>query len=639
MKLNVFRLVVALLLTGAVAVAGQTPQPASPPPEQPGVTFRAEVNYVEVDARVVDAQGKFVSGLTQADFQVFEDGKPQQVTVFSLVNLPVERAPRPLFADKPIEPDVQNNVSGYNGRVYLIVLDDVHTQALRSQRVRMAARQFIERNMGANDVAALVHTSGKTQAAQEFTTNKRLLLSAVDKFMGEKLRSSTMNRIDEEARTRGLRQSGDTIDDPDTAERGLKARNTLEAMKNFADIMAGVRGRKKALVYFSEGIDYNVYDPFQRDTTTLLDAQRDLIAAATRANVAIYGIDVRGLGAGADDAIEIQSFPDDPTLGLNSTALQNEVRLGQDMLRAVSEDTGGFATVNNNDITGAMNRLVEENSSYYVLGYYAGNTRRDGRFRRLEVRVNQPGLTVSARKGYYAPRGRAPETTLAGPKDASAELREALSSPVPVAGLPLATTASVFKGPDNKGSVVISTMIGGRDLPLIEKEGAFRNDLEVACTRDRFEREVVPGRAQHGEPHAQARVRGADSRRRVPYHLHAGAARRALSGSSRRSRGELTTRGARHVRPRGPGLRQGYAGDQRHRTDVHGQQPHHDGATKGRSVAEDVAGADDDLPRLRPERRDCDVCRSVRLRSGPCPQGRNSSDDECGGWTVGVSGS
>ncbi len=77
---------------------------------------------------MVDAQGKFVTGLTQADFQVFEDGKPQQVTVFSLVNLPVERAPRPLFADKPIEPDVQNNVSGYNGRVYLIVLDDVHTR-------------------------------------------------------------------------------------------------------------------------------------------------------------------------------------------------------------------------------------------------------------------------------------------------------------------------------------------------------------------------------------------------------------------------------------------------------------------------------------------------------------------------------
>jgi hypothetical protein len=257
--------------------------------------------------------------------------------------------------------------------------------------------------------------------------------------------------------------------------------------------MAGVRGRKKALIYFSEGVDYDVNNPFLRDTTTLLDAQRDLIAAATRANVAIYGIDARGLGAGLDDLIEVQSFPEDQSLGLNSSAMQTETRLGQDMLRVVSDETGGFATVNTNDINGAMNRIVEENSSYYVLGYYAGNTRRDGRFRKIEVRVNQPGLTVRARKGYYAPRGRAPETTLAGPNDASAELREAISSPVPVAGLPLAITASVFKGPDNKGSVVISTLIGGRDLPLVEKDGIFRNDLEVAVLAIDGKGKTIPG--------------------------------------------------------------------------------------------------------------------------------------------------
>ena len=107
-------------------------------------------------------------------------------------------------------------------------------------------------------------------------------------------------------------------------------------------------------------------------------------------------------------AIEIQSFPDDPTLGLDSTALHNEVRLGQDSLRVLSDETGGFAVVNTNDISGAFQRLVEENSSYYVLGYYPANERRDGRFRKIEVRVNKPGLTVRARRGYVAPRGRAP---------------------------------------------------------------------------------------------------------------------------------------------------------------------------------------------------------------------------------------
>ncbi|HXG87986.1 MAG TPA: VWA domain-containing protein [Vicinamibacterales bacterium] len=481
MRTNIVSLALTSLLTATVGLAQQAPPQPAPDPGQPGVTFRAEVNYVEVDARVVDAQGNFVSGLQQGDFQILEDGKPQPISVFSLVNLPVERAARPLFASKPIEPDVQTNISGINGRVYLIVLDDLHTHPLRGARVKQAARQFIERYLSVNDVAAVVHTSGRTDGAQEFTGNPRLLLHAVDKFMGRKLRSALLGRLDQEQRSRDTRQPGDRIDDPDAAERGHHARNTFDSIKGFADLMAGVRGRRKALVYFSEGVDYDITDPFTNtDATTVMDASRDAIAAATRANVAIYGIDVRGLGAGADDAMEVQSFPQDPTLGLDSSAQSREVRMGQDSLRVLADQTGGFAAVNTNDIGGAFHRLVDENSAYYVLGYYPANERRDGRFRKLEVRVNQPGLQVRARRGYVAPRGRVQDTKLAGPNAASAELREAMSSPVPLGGLPLATTASVFKGPDKNGSVVISTLIGGRDLSLIEKDGTFRNDVEIA---------------------------------------------------------------------------------------------------------------------------------------------------------------
>jgi len=218
MKQNIFGLVLVTILATSATRAEQS---ASAPPQapdataQPGVTFRAEVNYVEVDARVVDAEGNFVSGLTQTDFQILEDGKPQQVTVFSLINLPVERTVRPLFANRPIEPDVQTNQSGYNGRVYLIVLDDMHTAALRSSRVKAAAKQFVQRYLGANDVAAIVHTSGRADAAQEFTSNPRLLVNAIDKFMGRKLRSSLLNRIEEESRTRGTRDANDRINDPD----------------------------------------------------------------------------------------------------------------------------------------------------------------------------------------------------------------------------------------------------------------------------------------------------------------------------------------------------------------------------------------------------------------------------------------
>jgi VWFA-related protein len=480
---NILRTGLIMILAGGVAVAGQNAGQQTAPPDttqQPGVTFRAEVNYVEVDARVVDAQGNFIDGLSQSDFQVFEDGKPQQISVFSLVNIPVERGQRPLFASRPIEPDVTTNASGYSGRVYVIVLDDTHTHPLRASRVKLAARQFVERHMGVNDIAAVVHTSGRADAAQDFTSNPRLLLNAIDRFSGRKLRSSFMGRLEQEQQTRGMREAGERINDPDSAERGYHARTTLDSIKGLADYLAGVRGRRKALVYFSEGIDYDITDPFNnRDAGTVMDSTRAIIAAATRANVAIYGIDVRGLGAGMDDTIEVQSLPDDPTLGLSMSTMQDEVRMGQDSLRVLSEQTGGFAAVNTNDIAGAFERLVAENSSYYVLGYYPANDRRDGRFRNIDVRVNRPGLTVRARRGYVAPRGRAAETRLTGPNDASAELREAMTSPIPVSGLPLAATASVFKGPDRNGSVVVSVLIGGRDLPLVEKDGVFHNDLEV----------------------------------------------------------------------------------------------------------------------------------------------------------------
>src|SRR5436190_12206896 len=140
-----FTLAVALVLAlgGAVAL-GQT--------DQPPVTFKAEVNLVEVDAFVTDAQGNPVPDLTAADFEVLEDGKPQKISSFALVNIPIERGDRPLFASAPIEPDVKTNRL-VDGRIYLIVLDDLHVDFSRGPRVKAAVRQFIERNFGANDVA------------------------------------------------------------------------------------------------------------------------------------------------------------------------------------------------------------------------------------------------------------------------------------------------------------------------------------------------------------------------------------------------------------------------------------------------------------------------------------------------------
>ena len=127
----------AASLRASSAPASQAQAAPQAPVDQPPVTFRVEVNYVEVDAFVTDAAGNAVTNLTDGDFEVFEDGKPQKVSSFSLVNIPIERAERPLFAGQPIEPDVQTN-EHLEGRIYLIVLDDVHTDFTRTPRVKAA---------------------------------------------------------------------------------------------------------------------------------------------------------------------------------------------------------------------------------------------------------------------------------------------------------------------------------------------------------------------------------------------------------------------------------------------------------------------------------------------------------------------
>ena len=483
MKRRFVTFVFALVVIAAGTVRGQGQQQPQPQPQQPQITFRAEVNYVEVDARVLDREGKFVTGLKPEDFQVFEDGKPQKIAAFSMVNIPLERAERPLFASKPIERDVRTNLEGADGRIYVIVLDDLHTAPLRTQRIKAAARMFIEKYVGANDLAAVVHTSGRSEAGQEFTNSQSRLLRAVDKFMGRKLNSSTRNMIDDVQMRAGTPMASDPARDLDDKERGYNARNTLDSIRNLANYLGNIRGRRKAVVLFGEGIDYNINELFSDQITeaqTVIDSTRDMLAAATRANVAIYAVDPRGLGAEFDELSEIQSFPDDTSLGLGMSSIFNEVRLAQDSLRVMGEETGGFAVVNKNDFRDAFQRIVDDNSSYYVMGYYSSNDKRDGRFRKLEVKLpGKSGYVIRARKGYVAPRGRAPEPKAASKDGSSPELRDALESPLPLTGLPMGVTAAVFKGPAPKGAVVISTFLNGSTLPLVEDAGMMKNEIEV----------------------------------------------------------------------------------------------------------------------------------------------------------------
>jgi VWFA-related protein len=491
MRTHVFILSTSILLaagTGTTEVrkaaqaSGQTAPAAPSPPaqradDQPPVRFKVEVNYVEIDAVVTDGSGNFVRNLGKDDFQIVEEGKEQSISVFSLVDLPIEVADPPLFAPSPIEPDMATNARPFDGRLFVLVLDDLSTHFARSARVKLAAREFIERHVGANDLVAIVSTGGNRASSQEFTSSKTRLLKALDGFMGQKLRSATLEKIDDYNRQRGLPQR-DTPRDLLEPERAFKARNTLETLESVANFLNGIRGRRKAVLFFSEGIDYDTTNPIQNKyASDILRETQDAIAAATRGNVSFYAIDPRGLGGLSDEVMDLQSLPEDNSLGVNT--LQDELRLAQDSLRVLAEQTGGFAAVNRNEFADTFARIVRENSSYYVLGYYSTDTRRDGRFRRVDVRVSKPGLQVRARRGYTAPRGRPPAAAPVNAKT-SPELRDALDSPVPVSDLGIRVSAAPLKGRDRNASVFIALEIDGSRMQFTQKETLFADDVEIA---------------------------------------------------------------------------------------------------------------------------------------------------------------
>lgn len=491
---------VAALLAGTIAggpfALAAAPSRSEARGQQPGA-IKVEIDYVQVDVTVTDAEGRFVHGLGAEAFEVYEDGKRQQVSTFAFVDLPIRGwgFARTAGVGPLVGSDVASNVELSAGRVYVIVLDDLHIHPLRSARVKQSAREFIERHLGRNDLAAVLHTSGRIDAGQDFTNQRPLLLQAVDKFVGRKMRSSVLERLEAYQR-RGNEPNRsdlrlDRVTDPLDAQRADQARRALKTLSSLADLLAREQGRRKAVLLISEGLDYPLQEGMAQTSSGLStftstfapDVLRDLqqtIRAAARANVSIYAIDPRGLAGPGEDMIEVSNFPDNPHLGLTPGAFQDELRQAQDSLRIISERTGGVASVTTNDFSGAFERIVRDSGTYYLLGYRSSDSRRDGRYRSIEVKVAHPGVRVRARSGYAAERSPAPPTNvLTSSEEPSAVLRGALNAPLPSGSLPLRLFAAAFRGAKD-ASVSIGVEMDARNFKLVEQGGVYTGKVELA---------------------------------------------------------------------------------------------------------------------------------------------------------------
>ena len=484
-----------LLSTFLVAVAGHAGERSSV--QQPAATFKADVNLVEVHAVVTDSRGEFVRDLTRDDFEIYESGRLQTPSVFQLVDLPSAVLARDTTEFPRVEPDVRMTSPRFEGRLYVLVLDDLHTSALRSQLVKRAARQFIERHLADGDLAAVILTSGRTDAAQELTPSHRLLLAAVDKFQGQKLPSITGERLAVHLNDRDIERAASSgggessssspstprADDPRDFERGMNAQRSLGAIRNVAQWMSDVPGRRKSLVLFSEGIEYDIYDVFNnRAASSIMADARDAIAAAQRANVTIFAVDPRGLTQLGDEAITIQSLSDDPNVDYGTTrGFANELLMAQESLISLAQETGGIAVVRTNDIAGGLTRIERDTSRYYVLGYVADPTNSPGKFRKIEVKVKRPGLTVRARRGYVPADLKSDARRETGIKPGtSPALAAALTNPVPVGELPLRVWAAPFKGTGKNASVALAVEIDGAALKYEQRDDRFVENLELS---------------------------------------------------------------------------------------------------------------------------------------------------------------
>src|SRR5262245_17593627 len=428
----------ALLVVLAAGLSAQTPaQPPAQPPASPTATqqkptFRIQVDLVTNDIVVRDEKGNFIPDLKKEEFEVYEDGVKQELTSMTVVTggrVTNVLAPPPPPPPEGIILPPSRPKTDVSGRIFLFFVDDLHLQFHNTGRVRDLFKRISKELVHDGDMFGIV-SSGPSSIAIDMTYDKARLDEAIKKIAGNELKPS------------------DIIQGPSGSQGPSEVRYRAHvAFSTVNDILRNletVRNRRKALVYVSDGYDFNPFqdarlgtmdpnspfaqnefarsqnqmrssddgsaqtDPFaqqQKQNEEFADADLarelgELTRQANRANVTMYTTDPRGLvGMGdIDEQVDPQQWSE-------------YVRKTQDSLRVIAEETGGIAVVNQNDFSKALKRIDAETSDYYVLGYYSKNPDPTKRRRQIDIKVTRKDAHVWFRKEYVLKPVPAPAAT------------------------------------------------------------------------------------------------------------------------------------------------------------------------------------------------------------------------------------
>ena len=409
-----------------------------------GPIIRSETRTVLVDAVALDKKGKFATDLTQKDFRIWEDGKEQKITGFSLESSGVN----------PERPT----------KHYIAMFFDTSTAGQAGQMaVRQEGIKFVDGFASPDRFMAVVNYNfdGGLHIGQNFTTDRDLLRKALSNMQGSSNSTPTSTAP---AAPAGRGGRGAPAAAAPAAADNFAYRNMLQSLRSLIDSLAGIRGRK-ALVFFSGNLP--VGGDILPDLTATVDA-------ANKANVAIYTV---GSGPGGGFGGGPGSVSAAPSAGRTSNRVQmaDLSTDDQNVSRTLSDGSGGIAFLTTNDLAAALGKVAQEQDEYYLLSYTPSVDSAEGSCHELKVKLDRSDLEVRARKSYCTSK---PVDLLSGkPVGKDLEARAAGNAPGNIAAkmqLPWFYTAP------NVARVNLAMEITPSAMKFQKEKGKFHGEFDLA---------------------------------------------------------------------------------------------------------------------------------------------------------------
>jgi len=323
-----------------------------------------------------------------------------------------------------------------------------------TQRAVDAAKKYVQTKMTGADMIGIVSLASSLRLDQDFTNDRARLLRVLNRYThaeGQGMDNGATGDAD------GIEETGNAYTPDETEYNQFNTDRKLQALQSIAQVLSHFN-QKKSVIYFSSGM-----------TQTGIENQAALRAAvntAIKANVAIYTLDARGLEAQPPGGSAATASLRGAAM-YTGNAVQSSLDANfasQETLTTLAADTGGKAFLDTNDLGQVFDRVQRDTSAYYVLGYTSNNPMRDGKYRRIQVRVNRAGLNLEFRRGYYAPKDFQHFNT----EDKEQQMEDELASELPNTDVAMYMAASYFRLDERRFYIPVALVVPGSQIPFTQ---------------------------------------------------------------------------------------------------------------------------------------------------------------------------